>query len=102
MLIKLTDRIFLRNLAFYFMMPKQLFLFLLFFGALLQGSAQHIIGGNDSLSYASPKEYTIGGVEITGVQTLDKNVIKFTAGLIEGQKIRIPGDATADAIKKLS
>ncbi len=59
------------------------------------------IGGTLAIDYANPKEYTIGGVEIVGIRSLDRSIIKFTSGLIEGQKIRIPGDPISDAIKNL-
>lgn len=59
------------------------------------------IGGDDKIDYANPIEYTIAGIDIKGLQTLDKNVIKYMSGLYEGQKIKIPGDASADAIKKM-
>ncbi|MDP2386740.1 MAG: outer membrane protein assembly factor BamA [Bacteroidota bacterium] len=59
------------------------------------------IGSTDSIDYLHPKDYTIGAIEIKGLKSLDKNVIKLMSGLYEGQKIKVPGDATADAIKKL-
>jgi outer membrane protein insertion porin family len=59
------------------------------------------IGASDSLDYAHPKEYTIAAINVTGLRTLDAKVIKLMSGLYEGQKIRLPGDATADAIKKM-
>ncbi len=59
------------------------------------------IGGVDSIDYLYPKDYTIAAIEIKGLRSLDKNVIKLMSGLYEGQKIKVPGDATADAIKKL-
>ncbi len=66
-----------------------------------QNPQQLVLGAEDKIDYSNPKEYTIGGIEIIGIHSLDRNVIKFTSGLSEGQKIRIPGDAIGDAIKKL-
>ena len=52
-------------------------------------------------NYANPVEYTIGGIEVTGLNVLDKNAIVSLTGLRVGDKIRIPGDATANALRKL-
>ncbi len=55
----------------------------------------------DSISYSAPKEFTIGGIEVTGAEFTDKNVIKLLSTLTVGDKIIIPGDKTSDAIKSL-
>ncbi|MFL5754444.1 MAG: outer membrane protein assembly factor, partial [Bacteroidia bacterium] len=85
------------------MLKKLTFCILIAFALPFTVKAQITIGGNDSVDYAHPKEYTIagGGIEIIGTKTLDKKVIKYTSGLYEGMKIKIPSDATSDAIKKL-
>jgi len=59
--------------------------------------------GNDlsKIDYASPSKYTIGGVTVSGVEFLDKNVIIMLSDLEVGKKIRIPGDEIAGAIRKL-
>ncbi|HEY1040008.1 MAG TPA: POTRA domain-containing protein, partial [Bacteroidia bacterium] len=81
---------------------KQLLCFVVFAFIAFTSEAQiKEIGSSDSIDYLHPKEYAIGAIEIKGLKTLDKNVIKLMSGLYEGQKIRVPGDATADAIKKL-
>lgn len=54
-----------------------------------------------TLDYAAPKEYVIGGIEVSGANFTDKNVIKLLSGLVVGDKIKIPGDKTTDAIKAL-
>jgi outer membrane protein insertion porin family len=59
------------------------------------------IGTNADVNYANPSEYTLAAFDVKGLKSLDKNVIKLMSGLYEGQKFKIPGDATADAIKKL-
>ena len=53
------------------------------------------------LNYANPTEYFIGGIEITGLQVLDKNAMISLTGLKVGDKIKIPGDAITGAIRKL-
>jgi outer membrane protein insertion porin family len=53
------------------------------------------------LNYANPTEYFVGGIEITGLQVLDKNAMISLTGLKVGDKIKIPGDAITGAIRKL-
>lgn len=53
------------------------------------------------LNYASPQEYTIAGIEVTGLQILDKNAMISISGLKVGDKIKIPGDDISNAIRKI-
>ena len=53
------------------------------------------------LNYRTPAEYTIGGIEVTGLNVLDKNAMVSLTGLKVGDKIKIPGDAISSAIRKL-
>lgn len=46
-------------------------------------------------------EYEIGGIEITGGNNLDKNVITLLSGLRIGDKITLPGEEVQRAIKNL-
>ncbi|MCD6068455.1 MAG: hypothetical protein K0S33_3281 [Bacteroidetes bacterium] len=81
---------------------KQLCALLLFVFAAININAQpKQIGSSDSIDYAHPTEYTIAAINVKGLRTLDNKVIKLMSGLYEGQKIRIPGDAISDAIKKM-
>lgn len=82
-------------------MHKKLLYIFTFFLLLTKANAQISIGAETEIDYSQPKEYTIGGIDISGTKTLDKNVIRFTSGLYEGQKIKIPGDDISEAIKKL-
>lgn len=54
-----------------------------------------------ALNYASPQEYTIAGIEVTGLNVLDKSAMISLTGLKIGDKIKIPGDAISGAIRKL-
>ncbi len=59
---------------------------------------------NDSLKvlpYDSPKDYEIGGVNVTGANFSDDNAIASIAGFKVGDKIRIPGPKITKAIKAL-
>lgn len=50
---------------------------------------------------SSPNEYYIAGIEITGLNILDKNAMSSLTGLKVGDKVKIPGDNIATAIRKL-
>src|SRR5690606_8036670 len=54
-----------------------------------------------SLNYANPREYTIAGIEVSGLNILDKNAMISLTGLKVGDKIKIPGDAISNAIRNL-
>src|SRR5688572_13617421 len=53
------------------------------------------------LNYANPAEYFIAGIEVTGLNILDKNSMISLSGLKIGDKIKIPGDDITGAIRKL-
>src|SRR5258708_3362938 len=53
------------------------------------------------LNFANPVEYTIGGIEVIGLNVLDKNAMISLTGLKIGDKIRIPSAATSTAVRKL-
>jgi len=55
----------------------------------------------NTLNYANPAEYTIGGIEVTGLNILDKNAMISLTGLKIGDKIKIPGDAISNTIRGL-
>lgn len=54
-----------------------------------------------ALSYANPREFEIAEIEVTGLETIDKNALISLSGLKIGDKIRIPSQTTSNAIKKL-
>ncbi len=54
-----------------------------------------------TLNYSNPSEYYIAGIEIAGLNVLDKNAMTSLTGLKIGDKIKIPGDQIATAIRKL-
>ena len=53
------------------------------------------------LDYLNPKEYTIAGININGVKYLDKSVLITISKLTVGDRITVPGDITANAVKNL-
>ncbi|WP_245907041.1 BamA/OMP85 family outer membrane protein [Reichenbachiella versicolor] len=56
---------------------------------------------NISLSYSSPKEYTIAQIDVEGAEFLDAVALKSISGLKVGDKIKVPGDEISNALKKL-
>ncbi|MEZ4721578.1 MAG: POTRA domain-containing protein [Flavobacteriales bacterium] len=65
------------------------------------GLAQINLGSGSKISYSTPREYEIGGVTVQGATNLDEAAIRLLSGLNTGDKIEIPGDKTADAMRKL-
>jgi len=55
----------------------------------------------ENLNYANPVEYYIGGIDVTGLNVLDKNAMISLTGLKVGDKIKIPGDQISGAVRKL-
>ena len=56
---------------------------------------------DNNLNYANPGEYVIAGIEVSGLNVLDKNAMIALTGLRVGDKIKIPGDAITTAIRRL-
>ncbi len=89
-------------------MKRVLFLVILL-GVAAEGWAQFRRGRGDktpvptenNLNYNNPAEYTIAGIEVTGLNILDKNAMVSLTGLKVGDKIRIPGDGISNAIRNL-
>ncbi len=78
-----------------------LLLLLFFFLFFLPGYAQFTVGDDVSIDYDTPKEYTIGGISVSGIKYLDNNVLIMISGLTVGDKVKIPGDKITAAVKKL-
>lgn len=56
---------------------------------------------SDGPGYMSPKEYTIGGITITGAKFLDTAILVQISKLRPGMQITVPGEATSAAVKNL-
>ncbi len=59
------------------------------------------IGESQVLDYSRPVDYLIGGIEVTGVEYLDKGVLVMLSGLSVGEMISVPGEDVTNALKKL-
>jgi outer membrane protein insertion porin family len=57
--------------------------------------------GDNTLNYSNPTEYTIAGIEVSGLNVLDKNAMVSLTGLRVGDKVKIPGDGITGAIRKM-
>ena len=55
----------------------------------------------NSVQYERINEYEIGGIRVDGTKYLDGNALISLTGLKIGDRVKIPGDAISQAIKKL-
>src|SRR3546814_8649943 len=53
------------------------------------------------VNYSDPKEYTIGGVTVTGTKQLETDILITISKLRPGRRVRIPGDDITAAIRAL-
>lgn len=56
---------------------------------------------DDVFDYGEPKDYEVGGIKVTGAEFSDDKALISIAGFKVGDKIKIPGPATARALKSL-
>ncbi len=65
--------------------------------------AQVLIGGTnlEEMQFEDPQEYEIGGITISGIQYLDKNVLIMLSGLMVGEKVMVPGQKISKSIDNL-
>ncbi|GAB3534463.1 hypothetical protein GCM10027443_21620 [Pontibacter brevis] len=72
---------------------------------LLAGTATSQVLNNPAqtspLDYSEPKQYRIGGVEISGAKFLEPVALLSVIGLKEGDEITVPGEDISRAIQKL-
>jgi outer membrane protein insertion porin family len=85
------------------MFQKVVCLSLLFFlsAALKSQNFESTPPDSSLVNYASPKEYEIGGIMVSGSDHLDVNVLKLLSGLNVGDKVQVPGDRISTAIENL-
>jgi outer membrane protein insertion porin family len=88
---------------------KKLFLAIIFINLCFSGFAQlrpssrnnTPKASDDEIGYLNPKEYTIAGIKINGVNYLDTAVLLTISKLAVGDRIMVPGEATSTAVKNL-
>lgn len=79
------------------------FLLLIFiFSVFTTGSAFAQLGKSAIVSSERPKEYTIGGITVSGTRFLDNDLLITVSGLSVGDKIKLPVDEkVSNAIRNL-
>lgn len=77
---------------------RSFLLFFILFVNLVSGQQEENIFDVD---YYSPKEYEIGGIQVTGIHFIDPSIVINLTGLSEGQIVKIPGEQIAKAINLL-
>lgn len=81
-------------------MAKKFAAVTIFLFLLLGLQAQPTDSTDFSIYYSSPREYTVGGIQIVGIKYLDKDMLREYSGIKVGDEIVIPGEKITNAIKK--
>lgn len=76
-------------------MKTRLFIFFFFITKITFGQS------DPSISFQTPKDYEIGGIQIVGAVHSDEKAILSISGLKVGDKVRVPGIATQKALNSL-
>ena len=83
-------------------MHKILLLFICILGFTQENQAQVTLNTSlETISYANPRQYVLGGVTISGTKHLDHNTLIQISGLNIGKTIVVPGDDITHAVEKL-
>ncbi len=64
-------------------------------------TSQGQTGREPTINYDFPQEYEIGGITVSGTLSTDPNAVKLFTGLQVGDKITVPGEHVARAIRNL-
>ena len=76
--------------------------FILFISISIGLNAQIILGDDSThFDYATPIEYEIGGITMSGIQNMDSKILVLLSGLYIGEKINVPGDQISKAIENI-
>jgi outer membrane protein insertion porin family len=68
----------------------------------MAGKAQTVQTGSQiNIDYNSPREFTIGGISVSGVNYMDHNIIVMISQLNVGDRILVPGEDIARAIDNI-
>lgn len=83
------------------MFKYPLFLFLLIAVQIHVFAQQVQTGDQIVIDYNNPKEYEIGGIAVTGNESIEDHIVVMISRLAVGQVIQIPGENISDAINNL-
>ncbi len=64
-------------------------------------SQDNIDDSQISVDYDNPREYTIGGISVSGARNIEESIILMVSGLSAGDKILVPGEEISEAIQNL-
>ena len=78
-----------------------LVLFALFFTFSANAQTKTDTISKTNTSFERGKEYSLGGISVTGLKKFSEETVKVFTGLRNGQLIKLPGDKLTSAIKKL-
>jgi len=82
--------------------PFRLFIGFIAVAMLCTTSLRAQVGlGELEVDYRVPKEFTVGGITVSGAKNLDSKAIILFSGLSVGETITIPGEEISKAIKNL-
>ena len=83
-------------------MHKTILIIAFLFGSTYLSKAQVTLNKSlETISYSSPRQYVLGGVNISGTKYLDHKTLIQISGLEIGKTITIPGDDLTKSIEKL-
>jgi outer membrane protein insertion porin family len=83
-------------------MRKTILLIFVLLGATFASKAQVSLSKDlETVSYANPKEYVLGGITISGTKHLDHQTLIQMSGLEIGKLITVPGDDLSRAVEKM-
>lgn len=67
-----------------------------------QTQAQIQVGDDLSeVDYSRPMEYEIAGITVEGAKYVDKNALSLVSGLRVGDRVKVPGDSFATALRNI-
>ena len=83
-------------------MHKTILIIAFLFGSTYLSKAQVTLNKSlETISYSSPRQFVLGGVNISGTKYLDHKTLIQISGLEIGKTIMIPGDDLTKSIEKL-
>jgi outer membrane protein insertion porin family len=65
-------------------------------------TAQNVRTGNQiNIDYNNPREYTIGGISVSGINFIEPGVVIMVSQLNVGEKVLVPGETISRAIENI-
>ncbi len=83
------------------MIRRNILLFIILTLSMFAGAQNVDLSDMSVMDYASPREYEIADVTVTGIEFIQPEVLVSLSGLRVGEKITIPGDEITKVVKKM-